>query len=213
MTRLTIYMLILTGLFVVPNPVSEYKFMNKFVLGELIDETEVALNLIRDSHRSLERLDEFATVCANLIKSGNLSLMPTCDSVTQKFNIELGHFFKENQLAIERFIYPYSIPSDSERSKGYNSSNVIGTVNREQFRNHIQTNLHNLHFMSKIMGECKYVLSQYDLDKIRQCISLTNALDGKIKIFNTSAKIEMDKILALNSFDSTLSGSTFLDAP
>lgn len=213
MARLIITALILTSLIVLANPISEQKFMNKFVFGELTDELDVALNLIRDTHRSLERFSEFAVACNNLIESGNLSLMPSCDSVTQKFNIELGHFYKENQPAIERFIYPYSIPSSSKVSMGYNSSNVTGTGNIEQFNNHRQTIQQNLHVISKITDECRYSLSQYDLDKIRECMSLTNALDGKIKIFNTNTKIEIDRVLPLGGFDSTLSGNTLLETP
>lgn len=60
----------------------------------------------------------------------------TCDSVLQKYNIEMGQFYKENQPIIEELIYPYPIPAAAENSIGQDSSNVTGTSDRTEFLEH-----------------------------------------------------------------------------
>src|SRR5678815_1195530 len=84
--------------------------VNQFVYGQLEDEMESATKSLRQYTRSTERLTEVAKVCNSRANSGDFSMTSTCDSILQKYNIEMGQFYKENQPIIEELIYPYPIP-------------------------------------------------------------------------------------------------------
>jgi hypothetical protein len=172
---------------------------NEFAYAELSDELETTLNLSGQSQRSIDRFFDVIRICNNQLELLNLSFVATCDSVVQKYYIEIGHFFKENQATIERLIYPYTIPATSESLVGQESSNVTGTTDPTKISNHIQTARQYGDIQQIIAGECDNLLSENNVNGIRDCMTLINSLNGKLKIFNSNAQLEIEKILALGN--------------
>jgi hypothetical protein len=187
-------------------------FVSQFAYGQLEDELELSTKNMRQYTRSTERLTEFVKICQSRASSGDFSLISTCDSVIQKYNIEMGHFYKENQPIIEELIYPYQIPAAAENSIGQDSSNVTGTSDQNEFLKHGSTTIDYSESIVKVLDECSNS-SAYDLDMVRKCIAISNSLNDKMKNINTNAKLELDKVLELGRLENSLSGNSNYDSP
>jgi hypothetical protein len=54
------------------------------------EEIDESIRQNAETSRSIERFGLFADQCNNLIESIGVSQIPTCDSVVQRFNIDVG---------------------------------------------------------------------------------------------------------------------------
>jgi hypothetical protein len=157
------------------------------------------MDLIGENTRTIERLTKFVNACTNIITSGDISIMSTCDSVTQKYNIEMGKFQKEKQLVVEDLIYPFTIPTYSEIATNLNSAQVVGSSNAQDFSEHISTAQEYNDILVRILDECASVSRQYDYTEIGKCIEISKSLNEKNRIFNTNAGTEINKVLSLDT--------------
>ncbi len=104
--------------------------------GPSQDEIAQSVSQINENKRSMERIGLFARQCNDLVNLKGLSALPTCDTVVQKFNIDIGKFFAENEAVIESLIYPYTLPLDIQKKLTLNSSKVVGTSDRSVLNEH-----------------------------------------------------------------------------
>jgi hypothetical protein len=64
----------------------------------LMDDVQDSVKVIHQNTRTIERLGDFTEQCTARIS--DLSVIPICDSLFQKFNIDVGNFYVENQASI-----------------------------------------------------------------------------------------------------------------
>jgi hypothetical protein len=178
--------------------------------GALLDELDASIELMGENSRTIQRLTEFTKACTNLISSGDISVLSTCDSVAQKFNIEMGKFQKQNELVIEDLIYPYTIPSHAEIVTNVTSLQVIGSNNPADATKHLSIGQEYNDILLKILEECGSQVRQYNEEGIRKCIDITKSLNEKNRTFNTNAGTEINKVLSL---DASQVGSSEFNLP
>jgi hypothetical protein len=94
--------------------------------ASLLDDVNDSVKLINQNTRTIERITDFTEQCTDRIKS-DMSVLPICDSLFQKFNIDVGKFYVENQADIEEIIYPYTLPSSISTFSGQDSAIVLGS--------------------------------------------------------------------------------------
>jgi len=191
-SNLSLKMIFLTGLI---SLISIDAFAS--VYGDLSDELDKSTVLIRENTRSLHRFTEFIRACTSLAKSGDLSITSTCDSVIQKFNIEIAKFQKNNQLGIEDLIYPYTIPADVESMMSLDSSIVIGSSNPADLVTHGITSIQYNEISQKVIEECTSSAELYNIDQVGKCIGIFKSLNDYLRNFNTNAGAEINKVLDL----------------
>lgn len=175
-----------------------YSNISLIVYGALLDELDASIKLMGENSRTIVRLTEFTAACTNLIRSGDISIMSTCDSVAQKYNIEMGKFQKENELVIEDLVYPFTIPSHAEIANNLDSLQVIGSNNPENATKHLSVSQEYNDILLQILGECGSLVKQYNEEGIGKCIDITKSLNEKNRIFNTNAGTEINKVLSLD---------------
>ena len=177
--------------------------------SDLLDKLDESLKLIRENTRTTERFTEFVNACTSLVTSGDLSFLSTCDSVTQKYNIEMGKFHKENQLGIEDLVYPYTIPSHAQSAMNLDSSQVIGSTEPEELLEHIDILSGYNDILQKVLHECGSAGRQYDYQQVGKCIDITKSLNEKNRNFNTNAGAEINKVLAQDTSNRETGGADF----
>ena len=142
-------------------------------------------------------------------------MIPVCDAVTQKFNVDIGKFFAENQAAIESILYPYTLPSDIQDKLKLNSSEVIGSSDPQVA---IQHNNEASGYMEKSATLSESCVSATSL--LTECMGLFKSLNDHFRDFNTNSQAEFDVILASSSGSmpsqgrvvKALSSNSFIDS-
>lgn len=181
------------------------------------DEIDQSIRQITENGKSMERLTLFARQCTDLIKSNDLSQLPACDAVYQKFNVDIGKFLAENEAVIESIIYPYTLPLDIQNKSTLNSSDVIGSSDRNVAMEHTTE---ALVYMPKIQMLSESCVGAVNL--ITQCMDIFKSLNDHFRDFNTNTQAEFNDVLSspLGSSPSlpstgvlkVLSSNSFIDA-
>jgi len=151
--------------------------------------------LARQNKRTFDRAGDFIQQCGDKVAS-NQSLIPTCDSLVQKLNIEIGKFLAENQAVIEDFLYPYFSPSSVHTYKGLSSENVTGDTDSKILAKHLAIFLDYTKPARGIFNEClSRALSSYDTQVIYTCKGILESLNSHLKVFNQNTRSEFEKVL------------------
>jgi hypothetical protein len=177
------------------------------------DEIDQSIRQVNENTRSIERLALFQRQCTDLVKSKDFSVIPICDAVTQKFNVDIGKFFAENQAAIESILYPYTLPPDIQNKLKLNSSEVIGSSDPHVAIRH---NNEASGYMEKSAMLSESCVSATSL--LTECMGLFKSLNDHFRDFNTNSQAEFDDILASGSIPSqggvvkALGSNSFIDS-
>jgi hypothetical protein len=176
-----------------------------------LDDVHDSVKLINQNTRTIERITDFTRECTDRIKS-DLSVLPICDSLFQKFNIDVGKFYVENQGEIEEIIYPYTLPSSISTFSGQDSATVIGSNDMDTVVEHTTIAIGYMDTIGTFSTECANVVVAYDLSGAKSCINLAQSLNSYFKVFNDDAKSEFDSMLdnpnTLTFGDSSSSGQS-----
>jgi hypothetical protein len=172
-------------------------FSRQIAHAELEEEVNSSLKLIRENSRSANHITEFMTACTDKVRSGDLSLLSTCNALLQKFNIDIGQFFIENQAVIEEMIYPYSIPSSAASAIGLNSSGVVGTDDMTEGSKHAFLASDYMGKLAELSKECASRAEASEISSVRNCINIMSSLNDHIRTFNSNAKPDFDKVLII----------------
>ena len=159
--------------------------------------------LIRQNLRTVERVTEFISECTNRIAS-EPSLLLTCDSFVQKFNIDFAKFLAEKKLEIENLIYPYTIPSSVNEFTRLSSLNVTATNDRMILAKHASVALEYFPIVSEMLEECQSRLASYDIRAAQTCIGIMESLNTHFRTFNQNAKPEFEKVLNMGGSDNDI---------
>jgi hypothetical protein len=162
--------------------------------ASLLDDAHDSVKLINQNTRTIERVTDFTRECTDRIKS-DLSVLPICDSLFQKFNIDVGKFYVENQGDIEEIIYPYTLPSSISTFSGQDSADVIGSNEMATVVEHTTIAMGYMDTIATVSGECANLATSYDLSGAKSCINLMNSLNSYFKVFNENGKSEFDSML------------------
>lgn len=172
--------------------------------SSLSDDASDSVKLINQNTRTIERITDFTEQCTDRIKS-DMSVLPICDSLFQKFNIDVGKFYVENQADIEEIIYPYTLPSSISTFSGQDSAIVIGSNDMDTVVEHTKVAMGYMGTIGTFSTECANLIRAYDLSGAKSCINLAQSLNSYFKVFNDDAKPEFDTML------DSASTSTFAD--
>jgi len=163
-------------------------------LATLEDDLKGAPSMLRQNNRTIKRVGDFAEQCTDRVSS-DPSVTPICDSLLQKFNIDMGKFLVENQNIIEELIYPYTLPSSIHTSTDLSSATVTGTNDRLAAAEHGSISIKYLETVSDISKECSSRAMSNDVAGIKPCMTVMNSLNSHMKEFNQNARSEFDTIL------------------
>ena len=159
------------------------------------DDVKKSVIQIRENMRTMERIADFMRECTSKVRSGDTSLISTCDSEIQKRNIEMGKFLAENQVAIEELIYPYSIPTNTPALLGLNSSTVTGSDDIAIAVEHSEIATSYLELASKISEECSSRAELSDISAVNSCNTITDSLNSHLREYNQNTKTEFERVL------------------
>ena len=159
------------------------------------DDMKKSIVQTRENTRTMERITDFMTECTSKVKSGDTSLISTCDSEIQKRNIEMAKFLAENQAAIEELIYPYSIPTNTQALVGLNSSTVTGSDDIATAVEHSDIATSYLELSSKISEECISRAKLSDISAVNSCNTITDSLNSHLREYNQNTKTEFERVL------------------
>ena len=163
------------------------------------DEINQSVRQINENNKSIDRLALFARQCTDLIESKDMSVIPTCDAVFQKFNIDIGKFFAENKAVIESIIYPYTLPPNIQNKSTLNSSGVIGSSDPYAVLGH---NDEGRGYMEKIGMLSQSCIGAASL--VTECMGVFKSLNDHFRDFNTNTQAEFDDVLTLVFRDLTI---------
>lgn len=166
--------------------------------------------LIRQNTRILERITEFITECITRMPS-EPSLVLTCDSFVQKFNIDFAKFLAEKTLEIEQLVYPYTVPSTVSEFIRLSSSNVTASNDRMILTEHASITLEYFPIVQEVSEECSSRLASYDLNAAQTCMGIMKSLNTHLRTFNENAKPEFEKVLDMGISNNGISGSPNID--
>ena len=159
-------------------------------------EIDQSVSQINENNRSMERFDLFLKQCANLIKSNDLSKLPVCDAVNQKFNADIGKFFAENEAVIESIIYPYTLPPDIKSKLTLNSSDVIGSSDRSVIMEHNNELIGHMDKLPMLSEKCGAIRSySKNYSAITECMIILKSLNDHFRDFNKNSQAEFDDVL------------------
>jgi hypothetical protein len=165
-----------------------------FVFAALENDLNDTAILARENRRTMERVGDFTQKSADRMGT-EPSLISTCDSLIQKLNIDVGKHLVENQAIIEKFLYPYFLPSSIHTLTGLSSANVTGSTDRTVLAKHLSIFLDYSGPISDISDECLSRASSYDMGAINSCISIVKSLNSQMKVFNQNARSEFERVL------------------
>ena len=131
-------------------------------LGERVYEVSAALEddirntatLARQNGRTVEQVLSFIQKCGD-IAATNRSVISTCDSLAQKFDIDVAKFLVENQGTIEEFLYAYFLPSSVHAFTSLSSTNVTGSTDPMVLAKHLAIISDYSKPISDISTECQ----------------------------------------------------------
>jgi hypothetical protein len=167
------------------------------IFADLSDDLRESTSLIRQNTRTIERVGDFAQECTSRINT-DPSLISPCDSLTQKFNIDMGKFYSENQVTVEDLIYPYTLPSKIHEFNDLSSSSVSSTGNVIVAAEHTEMAMDFLSRISDIAEECASKARSYDISGVRTCMDISESLNSHLKEFNQNARLEFDRVLGMS---------------
>ena len=159
------------------------------------DEVMKTTTQIRENTRTIERISDFMAECTSRVKAADITVISICDSLLQKFNVDMSKFSAENKAAIEDLIYPYTIPSNTQGLLGLNSSSVTGSNDPTVAGEHASLVVSYMELGSKLSGECVSRTELNGISAVKTCNSIRGSLNNHLREFNQNTKTEFERVL------------------
>lgn len=159
----------------------------------VIDDLGDSVKMVRQNSRTLEKATDAINACTTKVKNGDLSVS-VCDSILQKFIIDVAKWLDENRLPLEDLIYPMTVPDNVYRYTNSDSARVTGTDDFIAIGEHTEIGVRYASFISQFSDECASRINTSDLAAVRPCTEISQSLNDHFRDFNENVKAEYDII-------------------
>jgi hypothetical protein len=158
-----------------------------------LDDVGESTKVIRQNNRTLEKATDVINTCTTKVTNGELS-KSVCDSVLQKFAIDVSKFLDENRLALEDLIYPVTVPDSVSTYVLLDSANVIGSDDLVAIGEHAEAGISYTNLIQQFAEECASAARMYDLDTVKSCMEMSDSLNDHFRNYNVNVKPEYETI-------------------